>query len=68
LKEAFKRNSTLRFRRELVVFRHVPYGTTKLYQEGIDAADLERLASLVRVVGVLLQTKVYLFWKRAEAA
>ena len=41
--------------------RHVPYGTTKLYQEGIDAADLERLARLIRIVGVLLQTKVYLF-------
>ena len=63
LKEAFKKNDALRFRRELVALRHVPYGTTKLYQEGIDGADLERLARLVRVVGVLLQTKVYLFWK-----
>ena len=63
LKEAFKKNDNLRFRRELVALRHVPYGTTKLYREGIEILDLEHLAKLVRVVGVLLQTKVYLFWK-----
>jgi hypothetical protein len=44
----------------------VPYGTTKMYREGIESADLERLAKLIRIVGILLQTKVYLFWQRDQ--
>ena len=64
LREAFVRNDHQRFRKEIAASRHVPYGTTKLYREGIENADLGKLAKLVRVVGVLLQTKVYLFWSR----
>jgi len=28
------------------------------------AADLDKLANLIRICGFLMQTKVYLFWKR----
>lgn len=45
---------------------HVPYGTTKLYREGIENTDLERLGKLIKITGVFLQTKVYLFWGKPE--
>jgi hypothetical protein len=28
------------------------------------AADLDKLANLIRICGFLMQTKIYLFWKR----
>jgi hypothetical protein len=31
------------------------------------AADLDRLANLIRICGFLVQTKVYLFWKKCES-
>ena len=64
LREAFVRNDHQRFRKEIAASRHVPYGTTKACREGIETADLEKLVKLVKVVGVLLQTKVYLFWMK----
>ncbi len=66
LREAFAKNDHQRFRKEFAAMRHVPYGTTKAYREGVENADLEKLAKLVRIVGVLLQTKVYLFWSKDE--
>ncbi|MGD0072122.1 MAG: ABC transporter ATP-binding protein [Candidatus Bathyarchaeia archaeon] len=68
LKEAFVRNGHQRFRKEFAAMRHVPYGTTKLYRAGIESADLDKLAKLIRIVGVLLQTKVYLFWENPSLA
>ena len=35
LKEAFVKNGHQRFRKEFAAIRHVPYGTTKLYREGV---------------------------------
>jgi ABC-type transport system involved in cytochrome c biogenesis ATPase subunit/GNAT superfamily N-acetyltransferase len=66
LKEAFVRNDHPRFRKEIAVTRHMPYGTVAVYAEGVRNASLERIAKLVRIVGMLLQTKVYLFWRRDE--
>jgi hypothetical protein len=57
LKEAFVRNDHQRFRKEFAALRHVPYGTTKAYREGIETADLEKLAKLVKIVGVLLRRR-----------
>jgi ABC-type lipoprotein export system ATPase subunit/GNAT superfamily N-acetyltransferase len=65
LRGSFIKHGHQRFRKEFAAMRHVPYGTTKLYREGIESADLERLAKLVRIVGVLLQTKAYLFWNKS---
>jgi hypothetical protein len=63
LKEAFVRDDHQRFRKEIAAYRHVPYGTKKPYREGIETANLEKLVKLVKIVGVLLQTKVYLLWR-----
>jgi len=67
LKEAFIKHGHPRFRREIAATRHMPYGTTAMYAEGIKNADMERTVKLIKIVGMLLQTKVYLFWsKRLE--
>ncbi len=41
-----------------------PYGKTADYVRYVEAADSEKLAKLVKTVALLLQTKVYLFWRR----
>jgi hypothetical protein len=51
------------FRREIVANRHMPYGTAAVYAEGVRNASVGRIARLVRIVGMLLQMKVYLFWR-----
>jgi len=47
-------------------FPHQPYGQLDMYIEKIMKASLERLARLIKVCGLLLQTKVYLFWEKSE--
>jgi hypothetical protein len=42
---------------------HLPFGAKDVYVKEIMAADLGKLADLIRVCGFLMQTKVYLFWK-----
>jgi len=61
LKEAFIKNGHPRFRKEIAVTRHMPYGTATAFAEGVKNANIERIAKLVKIVGMLLQTKVYLF-------
>ena len=34
------------------------------YEAIVDAADIQKLAKMLRILGFLTQTKVYLFWKR----
>jgi len=43
-------------------FYHKPYGKARLFKEKVETADFEKLAKLIKIVGLLLQTKVYLFW------
>ena len=64
LKESFVKNDHPRFRREFAANRHMPYGTAKAYGEGVRNASMERIGRLVKITGMLLQTKVYLFWKK----
>jgi ABC-type lipoprotein export system ATPase subunit/GNAT superfamily N-acetyltransferase len=64
LKEAFVKNDHPRFRREFAANRHMPYGTAAAYADGVENASIERMAKLVKIVGMLLQTKVYLFWRK----
>ena len=64
--EDFVKNSHSRFKREIAANRHMPYGTTKAYREGIETADLDKLVKLIKIVGVLLQRKVYFFWSRQD--
>ena len=35
----------------------------ELYRQRVKSATLEKLAKLIHVTALLLQTKVYLFWK-----
>jgi GNAT superfamily N-acetyltransferase len=64
LKEVFVRNGHPRFKKEFGANRHMPYGTSAAYVEGIKNASVERIARLVKITGMLLQTKVYLFWSK----
>lgn len=59
IKEAFIQNKAPRFMKYF--FPHQPYGRQKRYVEKLMKARLERLARLIKVCGLLLQTKVYLF-------
>jgi hypothetical protein len=43
---------------------HLPFGIKDAYAKEILAADLDKLASLIRICGFLMQTKIYLFWKK----
>jgi ABC-type ATPase with predicted acetyltransferase domain len=65
LKEGLVKCDHPRLRKEIASLRHVPYGTTSAYREGVETADLTRLIKFVKIVGVLLQAKVYLFWERS---
>ena len=43
-------------------FYHKPYGKASVFKGKVDKADFEKLAKLIKIVGLLLQTKVYMFW------
>ena len=66
LKETFLRNTHPRFKREFAVSRHQPFGKTSDYYKSVQEADLPKIAKLLKIVGILLQTKVYLFWKEIK--
>ncbi|MCW4018011.1 MAG: hypothetical protein NWF00_04945 [Candidatus Bathyarchaeota archaeon] len=66
LRTAFARNPHPCFREPIGADRYGSGSAAKVFREQLDKADLERLAKLVRIVGVLLQTKVYLFWEREK--
>ena len=61
LKDTFKRNSHPRLRKAFTP--HQPYGRKADYVKGVENADLKKMAKLIRIVGLLLQSKVYLFWR-----
>jgi hypothetical protein len=50
--------------KEISVNRYKAFATRAEYIAGLEAADLAKLASLIRVVGLLLQVKAYLFWQK----
>ena len=62
VREAFVKNSHPRFKKEFASSRHQPFGKTSDYIKGIENADSAKIAKLIKLVGMLLQTKVYLFW------
>jgi ABC-type ATPase with predicted acetyltransferase domain len=62
LKKIFIKSNHPRFKREFAVSRHQPYGKTTDYQIAIQKADSKKMAKLVKLIGILIQTKVYLFW------
>jgi hypothetical protein len=62
LKEAFIKNKHTRFRREFAASRHQPFGKVADYVRSVQEADMDKMGKLVKLVGMLNQTKVYLFW------
>jgi len=61
IRQAFEDNKHPRFMKHF--FYHQPYGRGNLFNELIDKADFDKLAKLIKIVGLLLQTKAYLFWR-----
>ncbi|MDI6847664.1 MAG: hypothetical protein QMD13_06005 [Candidatus Bathyarchaeia archaeon] len=59
LREAFIQHNHQRFQKEFSP--HQPYGKFEKYKTGAEKADLEKLTKLIKICGMLLQTKVYLF-------
>jgi len=65
VREAFIKNSHTRFKKSCSY--HLPFGTKEACVKEIIAADLNKLASLIKICGFLVQTKTYLFWKKCES-
>jgi hypothetical protein len=64
LRDVFAGNCHPRLMKEISVNRHKAFGSKADYIASLEVADLVKLASLVRVVGLLLQVKAYLFWQK----
>jgi hypothetical protein len=64
LKDVLVKSSHPRFRKEFAVSRHKPFGKTSEYVKCIENADSAKIAKLIKLAGMLLQTKVYLFWRK----
>jgi len=54
IKDAFIHNKAPRFMKYF--FSHEPYGKQKLYNKKVMKANVERLAHLIKVCGLLLQS------------
>ena len=64
VREVFIKNAHPRLKKEVASSRHQPYGKTADYVKFVEAADSEKLAKLIKTLALLLQTKVYLFWRK----
>ncbi len=64
LKEAFAKCVHPRFKKEFERGRRQPFGKTADYVKSVKKSDKGKLAKLIKVAGMLLQTKVYLIWER----
>jgi hypothetical protein len=62
--KAFIKNSHARLLKSFSY--HLPFGTKDAYVKEIMAADLDKLADLIRICGFLMQIKVYLFWSKLQ--
>jgi ABC-type ATPase with predicted acetyltransferase domain len=62
LKDVFIANKHPRFKKVVASSRHEPFGKTADYVKYIQNADSHKLAKLIRVLAMLSQAKVYLFW------
>ena len=64
LKEAFAKCGHPRFKKEVAGNRRRPFGDLTGYRRCMMDAVLSKLVKLVKIVGLLSQTKIYLFWSR----
>jgi GNAT superfamily N-acetyltransferase len=65
VKQVLAKYDNPRLRKELG-HRHKPFGNAVAYVAAVQSADSAKLAKVIRVVGLLLQKKVYLFWEKQE--
>jgi ABC-type ATPase with predicted acetyltransferase domain len=66
LREGFLHNKHPRFRAQFASLgRRQPFFSKAQWTTAVETADLEKLGDLIRVIGILLQTKVYLFWRKS---
>jgi ABC-type transport system involved in cytochrome c biogenesis ATPase subunit len=68
LKEAFIKSKHTRFKKEFAISRHKPFGKTTEYILSVKTANLPKITKLVKLTGMLLQTKVYLLWMSKKKA
>jgi hypothetical protein len=68
LKDVFRRYGHPSFRDTMGALKRAADGTKRDYGEQLEKASLERMAQLIKETGILLQTKVYLFWDALGAA
>jgi len=61
VRQVFMQNYHPRLAKEF--FHDQPYGTHKEYKQKLQTASLDKLAKLITVTALLLQTKIYLFWQ-----
>jgi hypothetical protein len=45
---------------------HLPFGTKQAYVREMMAADLDKLANLIRICDFMMQTKIYSIWTRKQ--
>ncbi len=62
IKQAFIANKHPRFKKELAGTKNLPYGETANYIKSVNNANKEKISKLIKLVGMLLQTKVYLIY------
>ena len=65
IKTVFMASKHPRFKKEVTSSRHEPYGKTADYIAYIETADNLKMAKLIKVLAMLSQTKVYLFWNKS---
>jgi len=63
LKAAFIGSPHPRLKKEVISSRHNPFGKTTDYVLHIQTADNVKIGKLIKILAMLSQTKVYLFWK-----
>lgn len=63
VRAAFKKYKHPRFLKEFGW--HDVYGKPAAYEKNVKNADFEKLTKLIGTCGVMLQTKVYLFWSKS---
>jgi len=66
IRDVLVKNTHPRFRKEFAASRHEPFGKTSEYIKSVQEADIYKLTKLVKLVGMLSQTKVYLFWENID--
>jgi len=64
IREVFIKQRHTRFMKSFSY--HLPFGTKEAYKKEIMNASLEKLTHLVKICGFLMQTKIYLSWRRVD--